>query len=186
MTTYPAPHPEFIAARWSGGRQDKIKWIVMHSAVCACREGAARGVALYFARTDRPASAHYSVDPGHIVQSVADHTVAYHCGYNEGSIAVEMCEMPDQANIERWDDAEHRRMERRAAKLVAKLCLAYNIRPYYVSRVGLLLGIKGITTHRQMSLAFKKSTHWDPGAWRRRRFMREVRRQVSLLKAGWE
>jgi hypothetical protein len=97
-----------------------------------------------------------------------------------------MCEMPDQANIERWDDAEHRRMERRAAKLVAKLCLAYNIRPYYVSRVGLLLGIKGITTHRQMSLAFKKSTHWDPGAWRRRRFMREVRRQVSLLKAGWE
>lgn len=183
--TYTAPHPEFVAARWHGGAQTP-KLIVLHSTVSPCRDGQAIATGNYFANLgeDRKASAHYVVDPGKTVQCVGDHTVAYHCGFNQDSIGIEMCEFPSWDRT-RWDDAEHRRMMRRTARLVAKLTLVYKIRPYYVGRAGLLLGIKGVTTHRQMSLAFKMSSHWDPGAWPRRKFMREVRRQRRLLKAGW-
>lgn len=181
--TVSAPHPPFIEARWYGGKQSVLKWIVMHSTVSPCRVGQAKATAYYFAKTDRKASAHYVQDPKERYQCVPDHNVAWHCGYNYGSIAVEMCEFPNW-DRKRWDDEPHREMERRAARLVARLTLAYNIRPFYVPWPALLLGVKGVTTHRQMSLAFRRSTHWDPGAWRRRRFMKEVRRQRKLLKAA--
>jgi hypothetical protein len=134
------------------------------------------------------------VDESYVFQCVGDHTVAYHCGYNQDSIGVEMCDNPSMedprtgriiaAPKSRWDDDEHRRLERRTARLVAELCLAYNIRPYYVGRWKLLAGMKGVTTHAAMSKAYKRSTHWDPGAWRRYRFMRRVRRQVARIKKG--
>lgn len=180
MTRYPAPSPPMIRARWHGGKQIPRR-IVMHSTVSPCKPGQARATARYFASTSTKASAHYCVDPAEVIQCVGDHTVAYHCGYNQDSIAVEMCEYPSQDKA-RWDDEPHRQMEIQAARLVAKLCLAYGIRPYFVGRLGLLAGRKGVTTHRAMSRAYKKSTHWDPGAWRRRRFMRRVRRQIARIK----
>jgi hypothetical protein len=96
-----------------------------------------------------------------------------------------MCDDPsDRRGLRRWDDHDHIRMEIRAARLVAELCLAYGIRPYFVPAWKLKLGIRGVTTHAEMSKAFKASTHWDPGAWRRYRFMRRVRRQVARIKKG--
>lgn len=182
MSTYIAPSPPFIAARWMGGSQTP-KLIVLHSTVGPTKAGSARGVANFFARETNKTSAHYVVDEGEVIQCVKDHVVAYHCGYNQDSIGVEMCDYPsDKAS--RWDDAEHLRLERRTARLVAELCMAYDIRPYYVPAIALKLGVRGITTHAQMSLAFKASTHWDPGAWRRFRFMRRVRRQVARIKKG--
>jgi hypothetical protein len=41
---------------------------------------------------------------------VGDHTVAFHCGYNQDSIGIEMCDMPSQDKT-RWDDQPHRDME---------------------------------------------------------------------------
>ena len=41
-----------------------------------------------------------------------------------------------------------------------------------------------MTTHNNMSLAFRQSTHWDPGAWRRFRFMRAVRAEIRHIKKG--
>lgn len=177
-----APNPQFVKARWSGGKQDKIKWIVLHSTVSPCVVGGAENVAHDFATTDTPKSAHYVVDPAHRVQCVEDHVVAYHCGYNSGSIGVEMCEVPNY-DVTRWDDTPHRQLEVNTAHLVARLCLVYGVRPYFVGRLGLLAGLSGVTTHNNMSKAFKKSTHWDPGAFRRRRFMREVRAHYNYLKS---
>jgi hypothetical protein len=94
-----------------------------------------------------------------------------------------MCDYPSQDRT-RWDDPQHRRLETNTAHLVARLCLVYNIRPYYVGRLGLLAGLKGVTTHAVMSATYKRSTHWDPGAWRRIRFMREVRAHYKRLKNG--
>lgn len=181
--TYAAPTPPMIAARWKGGAQTP-RLIVLHSTVSACREGMARAVALYFAREDNKTSAHYCVDPGEVIQCVPDHAVAYHCGYNQDSIGVEMCDYPDAKSKAHWDDAEHIRMEIRTARLVAELCLAYGIRPYFVPALLLKAGVKGITTHAEMTKAFNRSTHWDPGAWRRYRFMRRVRRQIKRIKNG--
>lgn len=182
MTRYAPPTPPMIRARWHGGEQTP-QLIVMHSTVSPCKPGQARATAAYFASlpTTRKASAHYVVDPAEVIQCVPDHTVAYHCGYNQDSIGIEMCEYPSWDKT-RWDDAAHVQMEIRAARLVAELCLAYGIRPYHVGRVGLLLGRTGVTTHRAMSLAFKRSTHWDPGAWRRHRFMRRARHQIKKIK----
>lgn len=183
MTTYPPPSPPFIAARWHGGSQTPRR-VVLHSTVTPCDYEWARKVGNFFAHEDNKTSAHYGVDPGEVIQYVRDHTVAYHCGYNQDSIGVEMCEYPSLTNLARWLTPSHRKMRRRTARLVAKLCLAYDIPPYYVGVRALQAGKYGVTTHNAMSKAFKKSTHWDPGAWPRRSFMRQVRRQIDLIKSG--
>lgn len=187
MSTYRAPHPAMIKARWHGGSQTP-RLVVMHSTVSPCQIGGARAIAHYFATTENKTSAHYAVDPAEVIQCVGDHTVAYHCGYNGNSIGIEMCEFPSRANLARWFTRPHRLMKRRAARLVAELCLAYGIRPYYLGARKLKLwddgGPTGITTHAAMSAAFKRSTHWDPGSWPRRRFLRRVRREMAAIKEG--
>lgn len=182
MTKFAPPSPPFIPARWKGGSQTP-RLIVLHSTVSPCREGQAKATALYFARTENKTSAHYSVDPGAVYQSVGDHTVAWHCGWNQDSIAVEMCEYPSW-NLARWAKPSHVRMRRRTQRLVARLCLAYGIRPYFVGVKKLRAGQVGVTTHHNMSKAFKWSTHWDPGAWPRLLFMRGVRRRMKRLQNG--
>ena len=183
MVTFVAPSPPMIAARWHGGSQTPHR-IVMHSTVSPCEPGAARATAEFFAREDNPTSAHYCVDPLEVIQCVPDHVVAYHCGFNQDSIGIEMCEVPSMTNLARWLDLPHRQMRRRAVRLVAELCLAYEIPPWFVGVDGLLAGKNGVTTHSCMSKAYKRSTHWDPGTWPRRLFMRQVRRQIVLIKNG--
>lgn len=164
-----APHPEVIEAANYGGRQDKIKWVVLHSAVAPCKSGEARNIANMFHNTKEDKSAHYVVDPTQRFQCVPDHNIAYHCGYNIGSLAIEMCEYPSHTNKKRWDGKNHRLMETNAAHLTARLCFVYGVPPWYRSALSLKLGLRGVTTHAQMTKAFKQSTHWDPGAWRRSR-----------------
>lgn len=177
------PAPPFIAARWKGGKQTPRR-IVMHSTVGPTKVGSAKAIAHYFARGERKSSAHYVVDELEKYQCVGDHTVAWHCGYNQDSIGVEMCDYPSATSKARWRSPEHQRMFVRTARLVARLCLAYDIPPYYVGVFRLRLGRKGVTTHAAMTRAFNRSTHWDPGAWPRYRFMREVRAQIKRMKAA--
>lgn len=181
MTIKP-PSPPFIAARWFGGEQTPRR-IVLHSTVGPTKTGSAQAIAEYFAREDNKTSAHYVVDETTRFQCVGDHTVAYHCGYNQDSIGVEMCDYPSATSKARWATAEHQRLLTNTAHLVARLCLVYDIRPYFVGATALKLGIKGVTTHAEMTKAFNRSTHWDPGAWPRYRFMREVRAHYKHLKA---
>jgi N-acetylmuramoyl-L-alanine amidase CwlA len=169
-----------IPARWHGGAQTP-RLIVMHSTVTPTGLGNARQVAHYFEHNPAKTSAHYVVDAGETIQCVGDHTVAYHCGHNQDSIGVEMCDMAGQ-DLARWHDKAHQAMLARAADLVAQLCLAYDIRPYYVDAGDLLEGRRGITTHQQMSLAYHQSTHTDPGAWPRVKFCRTVRNRMLEIK----
>lgn len=185
--SYPAPAPPFIQARWYSTRSNKpIKRIVIHGAVTPCRRGAARALALYFARTDRAASAHYNVDPAEVYQSVYDSHVAYHDGTNDKSLAVEMADEVE-GPLSRWKDTPHRRTLRGTARLTAELCLAYDVPARWLGPVRARLGRKGITTHNVMRLAFPGSTtHWDPGKWPRRRFMRLVHQEIEAIKAEVE
>jgi N-acetylmuramoyl-L-alanine amidase CwlA len=180
MTTYPPPAPPYIPARWHGGTQTP-RLIVMHSTVSPSSSGNARKVAHYFATEDSPTSAHYIVDAGEVIQAVHDHTVAYHCGHNQDSIGIEMCDA-GTGSLARWRDADHQAVMGRAADLAAQLCLAYDIRPYYVDAAALLRGERGITTHAQMTKAFRQSTHTDPGAWPRVRFLTSVRARMAELR----
>lgn len=183
MTTYPPPSPPMIPAKYFGDLQ-RPRDVVMHSTVSSCASGSARATAHYFQVITREASAHYVVDPTETIQCVPDHVVAYHCGHNRDSIGVEMCEYPSVLNIARWFTKPHRQMRRRAVNLVARLCLAYEIPPHYVGPKGLKAGRHGITTHNSIRLAFPGvTTHWDPGAWPRRAFMRAVRARIAELEA---
>lgn len=180
--TYPAPHPPFIAAKYHGDTQNPRR-IMLHSTVSSCASGSARATAHYFEHIERKASAHYVVDPTETIQCVKDHTVAYHCGWNQNSIGVEMCEYPSKVNGLRWATKPHRMMRRRAVNLVARLCLAYDIPPVFLTAADLKAGKAGITTHNVVRRAFPQfTTHWDPGIWYRKRFMREVRARIAYLK----
>lgn len=179
------PAPPFIAARWFGGRQTP-RTIVIHGTASPTVRGGARATAKFFA--NRPASgktsAHYSVDPGEVIQSVGDHSVAYHCGHNQDSIGIELCD-PQAGFGARWADADHKPMLARAATLVAELCLAYDIPDVRIQPSGLVAGKHGICGHVDMSNAFHASTHTDPGPdfpWTE--FIHQVKAEISRLKKG--
>lgn len=186
-TQYAASSPPMIRARWHGGAQDPRGGIIrIHSTVSGTKRGTARAIAHFFATEAGKTSAHYVVDAGEVIQCVGDHTRSWDCGWNPDGISIELCDDPsDTRGKRRWDDADHKAMEKHATRLVAQLCLAYGMRPWFVTATGLKRGTKGITTHAEVSKAFPHlTTHWDPGAWRRYRFMREVRAQIRLIKKG--
>jgi hypothetical protein len=163
--------------------------IVIHGTVSPCRDGQARATAAYFQTVKRSASAHYVVDPGEAVQSAWDSVICWHAPPNRHSIGVEMCDIPGPVpgdrvsaarrkalrRVWRWRNDNQVAMLRRTARLVAELCAAYGVPPVFVDAAALRKGRRGITTHAQVSKAFRQSTHWDPGWWPRRRFMRWVR-----------
>jgi N-acetylmuramoyl-L-alanine amidase CwlA len=187
MTTrFAPPDPPYVgpAARTSGGGNKPIRRIVMHSTVSPCEPGMARKIAAYFRSSAARGSAHYVVDPKEVVQVVYDSVIAWHAPPNSHSIGVELCDNPVANTPSRWDDRNHREMMELAADLVADLCLAYGIPPWFVGRVGLRLGRRGVTTHAEVSKAFGQSSHWDVGAWYRVRFMRLVRSKVKAKRAA--
>lgn len=183
---YPAPAPPYLgpAAHTSPGSNLPIRRIVLHSTVSKTQRGGARSIAAYFRSKGSGGSAHYVVDPYEVVQVVGDSMIAWHAPPNAHSIGVEMCDMPVAGNSARWDDEAHLLLEERAAALVADLCLAYDVPPYFVGAVGLAAGRKGVTIHAEVSKAFRQSSHWDVGAWRRYRFMKKVRALYKSKKAA--
>lgn len=205
---YAAPSPVLIPARWSGGAQTP-GLIVIHATVGPTKAGSARGVAKFFQTEATPTSAHYVVDEAETFQCVPDHTVAYHCGYNDDSIGIEMCFMPVLSALTNWLTPGRKvkqhvriplaqlrpevgRMIKRAAALGGDLALAYDIPVTFLGvkelhawdAAGRPAHLGGFTTHALMSAAFKKSTHWDPGAWPRGLFMRLVVAHVAKVQGS--
>ncbi len=182
--TITAPAPRHIPARWHGGHQalSPCLRVVIHGTVSPCEPGGSVNVARYFQHAARPASAHYISDPTTTVQPVYDHTIAYHAPPNRDTLGYELCD-PQTGPRRRWRDAAHRAMLDRAARDVARLCLAYDVPIRRVTWVGLRRGKRGICGHAAVSRAWRQTSHTDPGPgfpWRR--FIRAVRREARLLK----
>lgn len=179
---FQAPQVPFIPARHHGGSQTP-KAIVMHATVSSDNKGTARQIATWWNGPTSPmSSAHYTVDPGEVIQSVGDHTVAYHCGFNANSIGVEMCD-EQVGPAARWQDADSTAIIRRAANLVAQLCLAYGIEPVRPTIAQLKAkGPHGIYGHNDSRLAFGGTTHSDPRDFPWPMFMRLVRKEVRRLR----
>jgi hypothetical protein len=204
VTPHPAPRPPYLgpAAHDSGRGNKPISRIVIHSTVSPCVPGGARAIADYFRSPKAGGSAHYVVDPGEVVQVVLDDTVAWHAPPNEHSLGIEMCDYPSSTSLTHWEAAagdvqhsarksplrwiekNHRQMLRRTARLTAELCLAYGVPPRFLTAQQLLSGEHGVTTHANVTQAFHQSTHWDPGLWPKRAFMRQVRAFVDELEQG--
>lgn len=186
MTTYPAPNPPFIGARHHGGSQTP-KAIVMHATVSSDNPGTARSIAEWWHGASSPiTSAHYVVDPKEIVQCVGDRTIAYHCGYNTGSISIEMCD-EQTGPASRWNDADSTAIVKSAARLAAELCLAYGIEPVRPTVAQLKAkGPHGIYGHNDSRLAFGNTTHTDPKDFNWTKFLSLVKLEIAAIKKAAE
>lgn len=165
-----------------------INRIVVHSAVIQGKPGAADQLGRMNA-TSTTGSWHYATDSEHAVQCSWDSYVCWHAPPNKHSLGVEMADWPKPwpsgsqtkawwtklTKSWRWRTPYHSKMLRVTAELVAELCLEHDVPIQFLSVKMLKNGQRGITIHANVSKAFKQSTHWDPGAWPRIRFMRMVR-----------
>jgi N-acetyl-anhydromuramyl-L-alanine amidase AmpD len=153
----------FIEARHYLRTPRHPRHIVLHSMEAPEASSRAEACAQYFARGERIVSAHYCVDSDSAVQCVDDHWIAYHAaGANQSGIGIEHAGYARQSSKE-WLDDFGRRMLSLSIQLAARLCRQWNIPAVYVSASDLRLRKPGITTHAEVSLAFGKSDHHDPG-----------------------
>lgn len=159
--TYPfVPAKNFTRV---GGRT--INLVVVHDMESPETAKTAESVAAWFAGPNAPqASAHYCIDSDSIVQCVRDQDVAWHApGANHDGLGLEHAGYARQSRAE-WLDAYGIQMLAKSARLTAELCAKYGIPIRHLNAADLRRGDKGITGHVDVSQAFRRSDHTDPGA----------------------
>lgn len=192
MTTYQPPSPPYIGppSKHSGNGNKPINRIVLHGTVSPTERGGARKIAGYFKSAKAQGSAHYVVDPYETIQAAYDSVVTWHAPPNRGSLGVELCDWvgvngsSTPLPLSRWKRPEHAAMLRRAAHLVAELCLAYDVPVRMLSPSQLRAGERGICEHSDVSQAWGQSSHWDLGNFPRVEFLRLVQAEVASIKKG--
>lgn len=155
----------FVQARYFNvANNRKIDLVVIHDMEHPEEPDAAEKVARWFSSKISPqASAHYCVDNNSIVQCVLDKNIAWQApGANSNGIGIEHAGYASQ-RAEQWADPYSTAELDLSARLTRQLCDNFSIPIAYVDVAGLRAGTRGITTHAAVSLAFKKSTHTDPG-----------------------
>lgn len=161
----------YVQAVHLGMKNDKyftrswMKWIVLHSMEAPESSTTAENVAEWFADQKRAprASAHYCVDATSIVCSVQEEFMAWHApGANYYGIGIEHAGYARQTRAQ-WFDAYSEQTLGRSVWLAARACKRWSIPVQYVDRHQLKAGVHGITTHNEVTHAWGKSTHTDPG-----------------------
>lgn len=140
-----------------------IDIVVVHTMEIGERPDAAEICARWFASPASQVSAHYCVDAGTVIQCVREEDIAWHArGGNATSIGVELAGMAGQGSRD-WEDAYSAAVLARSAALVADVCRRHRIPVRRLGAPGLRAGRRGITGHADVSKAFGRSDHWDPG-----------------------
>lgn len=142
-----------------------IEVVVIHTMEAPEKPETAEGTARWFAggRNAPEASAHYCVDNNSVVQCVRDQDVAWAApGCNHNGLQIEHAGYARQSAAE-WQDTYSKAMLGLSAQLAARLCQRYGIPVRWLSAADLRAGKRGITSHANVTKAFHKSTHWDPG-----------------------
>jgi hypothetical protein len=173
-------HTDYHAFHHSGTRPNsKVKWIVMHSTEGG---GSAKNVAKYFSSSKSGGSAHLVVDDNACYRCLANNEVPWGApGANEGGFHIE------QVGYASWSGAQweqHTHMLHRAAYKAALHCKLFRLPARFVTAAGLKKGLKGITTHAEVSKAFPNNAgnHHDPGSgWPRALFLALVKHYLSTL-----
>jgi N-acetyl-anhydromuramyl-L-alanine amidase AmpD len=140
-----------------------IDVVVMHTMEIAERPDAAQICARWFASRASQVSAHYCVDAGTVIQCVREKDIAWHArGGNAASIGVELAGFASQTRRD-WRDDYSAEVLERAASLVAEICRRRRVPVRWLSADDLRAGRRGLTGHVDVSRAYGKSDHWDPG-----------------------
>jgi N-acetyl-anhydromuramyl-L-alanine amidase AmpD len=140
-----------------------IDVVVMHTMEIPERPDAAMICARWFASPVSRVSAHYCVDARRVISCVRERDVAWHArGGNADSIGVELAGYARQTTAD-WNDAYSSAVLARAATVVADVCRRRRIPVRWLVAGDLVVGRRGITGHAEVSAAYGKSDHWDPG-----------------------
>ncbi len=155
--------------------------VVVHTMEAAERLDTAEAVARWFALPGTGVSAHYCVDADSVVQCVRERDIAWHArGGNERSIGIELAGYAGQGP-RGWDDDYSWAVLERAAVLAAGICRRHDIPLRRIRAADLREGQRGLTGHADVSEAFRRSNHWDPGpAFPWKRFLRLIRLRLAL------
>ncbi len=157
------PYPFVESPNYTRRASRPIDVVVMHTMEIAERPDAAAICARWFATEASQVSAHYCVDAGTVIQCVQEKDIAWHArGGNTDSIGVELAGFARQTRRE-WADAYSTAVLGRAAALVADICTRRRIPVRWLVAGDLVAGRRGITGHVEVSRAFERSDHWDPG-----------------------
>jgi N-acetyl-anhydromuramyl-L-alanine amidase AmpD len=156
----------FIQARHytpTSGRT--VDLLVVHTMEAVEKPGTAEEVARWFAGRSAPrASAHFCVDGNSIVACVRDDDIAWHApGANHNGLGLEHAGYASQRRRD-WSDPYSEAMLAVSARLAAEKCRKYGIPPVWLYPADLRAGRRGITSHRNVSVAFHRSDHTDPGS----------------------
>jgi len=152
-------------------KPEDIRRIVIHCTESTERANGAIGVARWFAnpwdgRKKKwiQASAHIAIDDKNTVLCVPLEREAWHArGGNEGTIGIELVGSASQTR-EQWLDEYSDSVLHRAARVVAQLCIDYEIPLIMINEMNYFTTPKGITTHRVVTAANKiAGGHTDPG-----------------------
>jgi N-acetyl-anhydromuramyl-L-alanine amidase AmpD len=160
--------PYVEAANWSKHLQhpQPKSVVVLHCMEWPEKPDSAEWCAGFFAGTKGPApqaSAHYCVDADSVICCVPPDRVAWHApGANANGIGIEHAGYARQTAAQ-WLDDYSLRMLQLSAELTAWLCKRFGIPVQFIGAEHLRRGARGITTHAEVSRAFGKSTHMDPG-----------------------
>lgn len=140
-----------------------IDVVVMHTMEIAERADAAMICARWFASPVSRVSAHYCVDARRIISCVREKDIAWHArGGNIDSIGVELAGFAHQTTTD-WADDYSSAVLTLAATLVADVCRRRRIPVRWLVAGDLAAGRRGITGHSEVSAAYGRSDHWDPG-----------------------
>jgi N-acetylmuramoyl-L-alanine amidase/Putative peptidoglycan binding domain len=159
----------------------KIDLIVIHTMEMAEKPDTAEGCARWFQNPTAEVSAHYCVDNNSVVQCVHDKDIAWHArGGNHNSLGIEHAGTAKQTGRQ-WNDEYSQAMLERSATLTAELCKKHKVPPVWLFPADLRAGKRGITSHKNVSAAFKKGNHWDPGeGFRVERYITMVRKEMGV------
>jgi N-acetyl-anhydromuramyl-L-alanine amidase AmpD len=156
--------PIVQARNYTRGRSNPIDVIVIHTMESPEKPDTAESVAAWFAGPNAPqASAHYCIDADSIVECVRDMDVAWHApGANHNGLGLEHAGRAAQTAAD-WSDEYSTKLLDLSAELVAQKCTKYDIPATWLTAAQLRAGKRGITGHVQVSEAFKRTDHTDPG-----------------------
>jgi peptidoglycan hydrolase-like protein with peptidoglycan-binding domain len=147
----------------TNGRQ--IDVLVVHDMEAPEKPRTAENIASWFAGSNAPrASAHWCMDVDSSVRCVHDKDVAWHApGANHNGLGYELAGYARQSRAE-WLDAYSGKMlrDQLAPRLKAD-AQRYGIPIVFLDAADLRAGKRGITIHRMVSDAFRRSDHWDTG-----------------------
>lgn len=155
-TFTPTPH-------YTPGRSQRPNIVVIHTAEVGKTDTVAETLARAMGASTREASAHYFVDRDSVVQSVNEGDTAWHApGVNERGIGIEHAGYAKQTASE-WGDAYNRAMLALSARVSAEIADRWGIPVRRLTVEQVRAGESGFASHNDVSKAFGRSNHWDPG-----------------------